>query len=142
MPRTTLPKHRRATIALLVVPLACLGLGACGSSGGSSSSASTPASTHTTAEAPATTAATTPPASTTPTTPTATTPASTTPTTTSTEPSITTARQFSEVYECLRHNGIALPPLKSVKSIGSLKVNTKTPQYQAALATCRHKVLG
>ncbi len=143
MPRIAIPKHRRATIALLVVPLACLGLGACGSSsGGSSSSASTPASTHTTAEAPATTATTTPPASTTPT---ATTPASTTPTsTTSTteEPTIRTAKEFSEVYECLRHNGIPIPPLKSVKSIGKLKVDTNTPQYKAALATCRTKVLG
>jgi hypothetical protein len=134
MPRIATTKHRRATIALLVVPLACLGLGACGSSsGGSSSSASTPASTHTTAEAPAST------------TPTATTPASTTPTsTTSTteEPTIRTAKEFSEVYECLRHNGIPIPPLKSVKSIGKLKVDTHTPQYQAALATCRTKVLG
>ncbi len=137
MPRITTPKHRRATIALLVVPLACLGLGACGSSSGgsSSSSASTPASTPTTAEAPATTTATTP----------ATTPASTTPTsTTSTteEPTIRTAKEFSEVYECLRHKGIPIPPLKSVKSIGKLKVNTNTPQYKAALATCRQKVLG
>lgn len=132
MPRIT--KNRRpATIALLVVPLACLGLGACGSSsGGSSSSASTPASTPTTAAATPTTMTSTAPTTTTP----------TSTTSTSKEPTITTAHQFSLVYECLRHNGINLPTLKSLKSGGEVKVNTNSPQYKSTLAKCRHEVLG
>jgi hypothetical protein len=149
MPRnTTLPRsaahrwirannRRSATVALLVLPLVCLGLGACGSSSGGSSSSSSssakPASTSAMAETtPATTASA--PASTTPT--------STGTTSTSTEPTIRTARQFQLVYECLRNSGINLPPLKSLKSIGEVKVNTNTPQYKAALASCRKKVLG
>jgi hypothetical protein len=134
MPRITPPNRTLATIALLVVPLACLGLGACGgSSSKPSSSAAATTATHSTAETtPATTTAST-------------TPTSTTPTTTappSNEPTIKTAHQFALVYECLRHSGIALPPLKSVKSIGELKVNTSTPQYRSTLAKCRHEVLG
>jgi hypothetical protein len=138
MPRIDTKNRGRTAIALLVVPLACLGLGACGSSSsGSSSSASTPATTHTTA-------AVTPPTPPTPTTA-PTTPASTTPTTTapqSTSPSITSRRQFTLIYECMRHKGTGLPPLKGLKSLGEIKVNTNTPQYKAALEECRHAVLG
>ncbi len=136
---STSTKNRVPTaIALLVASLACLGLGACGSSSsGSSSSASTPTAAHTTAEATATTPTSTAPASTAPA---STTPASTTPT--KTEPSITNHRQFMLVYECVRRNGIDLPPFKTLKSLNQIKVNTSSPQYTAALAKCRHEVLG
>jgi hypothetical protein len=118
------------TIALLVVPLACLGLGACGSSSsGSSSSASTPTAAHTTAEAPPTTPASTTPASTTPT--------STTPT--STEPSIRSSHQVLLIYNCMRRNGIKLPPLAE---LSKAKVDTTSPHYVSTLAKCRHAVLG
>ncbi len=131
---STSTKNRVPTaIALLVASLACLGLGACGSSSsGSSSSASTPTAAHTTAVATATTPTSTAPASTTP--------ASTTPT--KKEPSITTRRQFALVYECVRRSGVGLPPLKTIKSLNQIKVNTSSPQYTAALAKCRREVLG
>lgn len=125
MPRFATNTRVPVTIALLVVPLACLGLGACGSS------SKKPSASASTAAMPATTAST------------STAPASTTPsTTTSKEPTITTSRQFTAVYECMRHNGIGLPPLKSMKSIGEIKINTNTPQYQSTLTKCRHQVLG
>jgi hypothetical protein len=130
-------KNRGQTVtALLVIPLACLGLGACGSSsGGSSSSASTPASTPTTTGA-------------TPSTSTGTTPASTATTSTSTKQArpITTGRQFALVYECLRRNGVKLPPLDAVRkqklNLSELKINTQSPQFQAKSAKCSHEVLG
>jgi hypothetical protein len=144
MPRTGNNNRVPVKLALLVVPLACLGLGACGSSSNkTSSNASTPASTHTAETTPSSSSTAT---STTPgaTTPTATTPASTTPntTSTSTEPTITSRQQFAGIYECLRHNGIGLPPLNRVKSLGTLKVNTNTPQYKSVLAKCRKEILG
>ncbi len=124
MPRKSSRNRRPTTIALVLAALACLGLAACGSSsGGSSSSASTPTAAKTTAEA---------------TTPTSSTP--TTPTSTTSEPTITTRAQFVAVFECLRHNGIKLPPLKELG--GKNKVNANTPQFKAARTKCLHAVLG
>jgi hypothetical protein len=127
-------KNRRpAAIAFMVASLTCLGLGACGSSSsGSSSSTSTPTAAHTTAEAPPTTPASTTPASTAP--------ASTAPT--KTEPTITSSKQFADILECMRRNGIKLPPLKDLSKINPNTINTNTPQYKSALAKCRHEVLG
>jgi len=137
MPRISIePKNREPTaIALLVVPLACLGLGACGSSsGGSSSNASTPTTAaHTTMEATPSTQMSTAPASTIPrsTTPTRTAP-------TSVEPTITTGRQYDSLIECLRHNGIKLPP---INELSRANVNTNTPHFKAAYSKCKRAVL-
>jgi hypothetical protein len=123
--------RRPTTIAPVVAALACLGLAACGSSSSeSSSSASTPTAAKTTAEATTTTPASTTPTSSTP----------TTPTSTTSEPTITTRAQFVAVFECLRHNGIKLPPLKELG--GKNKINTNTPQFKAARTKCLHAVLG
>jgi hypothetical protein len=130
MPDTSTKSRRATTIAPVVAALACLGLAACGSSsGGSSSSASTPTAAKPTAEATPTT-----------TTPETTTPTSTTPTSTTHEPTITTRKQFVAVFECLRHNGIKLPPINELG--GKNKVNTNTPQFKAARTKCLHTVFG
>ncbi len=129
MPPTDTRNRRAMTIALVLPALACLGLAACGSSSGGSSSGTTPTAAKTTAEATPTT-----------TTPETTTPTSTTPTSTTHEPTITTHKQFVAVFECLRHNGIKLPPINELG--GKNKVNTNTPQFKAAWTKCLHTVLG
>jgi uncharacterized protein YggE len=133
MPRPSTKSRRATTIASVVAVLACLGVAACGSSsGGSSSSVSTPTAVKTTAEAVATTQTTTAPESTTPTT--------TTPTSTTHEPTITTRKQFVALFDCLRHNGIKLPPINELG--GKHTINTNTPQFKAARTKCLHTVFG
>ena len=122
--RRNSPGNRRVmAIAPIVAVLASLGLAACGSSSGGSSSTAATTAAKTTAEATSTT-----PTTPTTTTPESTTPTSTTPTSTTHEPTITTRKQFVAVFECLRHNGIKLPPLNELG--GKNKVNTNTPQFQ------------
>ncbi len=128
MPPTDTRNRRATTIALVLAALACLGLAACGSSSGGSSSGTTPTAAKTTAEATPTT------------TPKTTTPTSTTPTSTTHEPTITTRKQFVAVFECLRHNGIKLPPINDLG--GKNKINTNTPQFKAARTKCLHTVFG
>jgi hypothetical protein len=132
MRRNSASNRRVMTIAPIVAVLASLGLAACGSSSGGSSSTATTTAAKTTAEATPTTPTTTTPESTTPT--------STTPTSTTHEPTITTRKQFVAVFECLRHNGIKLPPLNELG--GKNKVNTNTPQFKAARTKCLHIVFG
>ncbi len=125
-------------IALLVASLVCLGVGACGSSSsGSSSSASTPTAAHTTAAVTPTTPASTTPASTTPT---SSTPASTTTTSkspTSEGPTIKTHSQYLGVLECMRHNGIKLPPFNQLRTY---KI-TNTQQFDTVWTKCRFAVI-
>jgi hypothetical protein len=109
-------------IALLVIPLVCLSLGACGSSSsGTSSSSSTPTSAQ------ATSTSTTAPN----TTPTTTTPTRTTPTST------TVNDQLKPLYDCLVRGGIKLPPFDQ---LGKAKINTTTPHYQAVLKKCEQEL--
>jgi hypothetical protein len=129
MPHIEIRGRAVAAMAPLVISLACLGLGACGSSTtGSSSSAPTPATSHTTPQATPTTRTT--PTSSTP-------PTSTTPT--STNPAITSNRQFALIYKCMIRNGIKLAP---INELGHTKINTNAPAYKAMLAKCSHTVLG
>ncbi|MGH2855061.1 MAG: hypothetical protein ACRDLF_12825 [Solirubrobacteraceae bacterium] len=134
---TCTKNHGSAAVALVVVLLVCLGLGACGSSsGGSSSSASTPTAAKTTAEATPTTPSTSP-ASTTPasTTPTSTT--STSKSSTSEGPTITTHTQYLAALECMRHNGIKLPPFNQ---LSKYKI-TNEKQFNTLWKKCRYIVV-
>lgn len=122
----TEPKHRGSrTPALLVIALACLGLGACGSSsnGTSASPTSSGSSTPATTQA-ASSGATTP---------------STTPTSTptSTTPTIRTGSQLKHFYDCLVRAGIKLPPLNE---LGKAKIDTTSPHYQAVLKKCEREL--
>jgi hypothetical protein len=137
MSRAITTRSPRPTASALLAALVCLGVGACGSSssGSSSSSASTPAAAKTTAEAtptPTTTTTSTTPASTTPA---STTPAKTSPT--SEGPTIKTHSQYLAALECMRHNGIKLPPFDQLRTY---KI-TNTQQFDAVWKKCRYIVI-
>jgi hypothetical protein len=118
-------KRLRSPLALLLVPLACLALTACGSS---NSSPSTSSSATTTAAAAATT-----------TTSATTTPATTPEPTKEQNKAATFQRRHAEIVaavNCMHQHGYNLPEPNSKNEVNLKGFPTNSPRYQAASGVC------
>lgn len=138
MDRSSRPRRLARVTYPIVVTAACLALAACGGSSSTSSSA-----TSTTSNAPATSAQVTSAAAAATSTGSATTATATAITKTPTAKSAHAA--LSRYAACMRRHGVNLPPPNTTGNgplFNLAGINTGSPAFQAAAATCRKLLVG